>query len=252
MGETQHALRLNGLRETVRPPLRVLVEQLHAGFHDNLRSITVVGSSLTEDFKLGISDINTVVVLDKHSTPALVSLAALAKRLRRQGLAAPLLVTSSYIERSRDVFGIEFLDFQFTHETIFGQDPFASLTFDKHNVRLQCEREIKAMLVKMRQGYITAGGNPRFVREEVIAGAKELVPLVRAMLWLRDIERPKTMAASLRTAAEQFNVELDAAIEAEQWRHSRRRLTAAEVEAGFEDVFAAVDSLAQIIDEFEL
>ncbi len=252
MTETHHALRLNGIRETVRGPLRLLVDELHAGLHDNLRSITVVGSSLTEDFKPGISDINTAVVLDRHSTPALTFVASLAKPLRRQGLAAPLLVTSSYIERSRDVFGVEFLDFQLVHETIFGEDPFASLTFERSNVRLQCEREFKAMLVKMQQGYLTAGGDPRVVREEVIAAAKQLAPLLRAMLWMKDIERPKTMTASLRKASEQFNVELDAAIEADRWRQERRRLTAAEVEAGFEDVFAAVETLSQVIDNFGL
>ncbi len=252
MTETHHALRLDGIRETVRAPLRLLVDQLHGGLHDNLRSVTVVGSSLTEDFKPGVSDINTIIVLDRHSTPALALVASLAKPLRRQGLAAPLLVTASYIERSRDVFGVEFLDFQLVHETIFGDDPFAALSFEKDNVRLQCERELKSMLVKMQQGYLVAGGEPRLVREEVIAGAKELAPLLRAMLWLKDIERPRTMTASLRKAAEQFNVELDAAIEADRWRQERRRLTAAEVEAGFEDVFAAVENLSQVIDDFEL
>jgi len=252
MAENHHTLRLDGTREAVRTPLRLLTEQLHDGLHDNLRSVTVVGSSLTEDFKPGVSDINTVVVLDRHSTPALALVASLAKSLRRQGLAAPLLVTSSYIKRSRDVFGVEFLDFQLIHETIFGDDPFASLTFEKNNVRLQCERELKAMLVKMQQGYLTVGGDPRRVREEVIAGAKVLAPLARAMLWLKDVERPRTMTASLRKAAEQFNVELDAAIEADRWRHEKRRLTAAEIEAGFEEVFTAVDSLARVIDELEL
>ena len=252
MAETEHAVRLDRIRDTARGPLHILAEQLHSGLHDNLRSVTVVGSTLTDDFKPGVSDINTVVVLDRHSTPSLSFLASLAKPLRKQGLAAPLMVTSSYIDRSRDVFGIEFLDFQLVHETIFGDDPFASLTFDKRNVRLQCERELKALLVKMKQGYITVAGDPRYVRDEVVAAAKLLAPLLRAMLWLKDVERPKTTTATLHKAAEQFNVELDAAIDADRWRCERRRLTTAEVEAGFEDVFAAAESLTQIIDGLEL
>lgn len=251
MVETQHTLRLSGVRDTAREPLRVLAEQLHAGLHDNLRSVTAVGSCLTDDFKPGVSDINTVVVLERHSTPSLNFLASLARPLSRQRLAAPLLVTSSYIDRSRDVFGIEFLDFQLIHETILGDDPFASLAFDKHNVRLQCERELKALVVKMQQGYISVGGDRRYVRDEVIAAAKQLAPLLRAMLWLKDIERPRTMMATLLKSAEHFNVELNAAVEVTRWRFERRRLTAAEVESGFEDVFAAADSLTQIIDEFE-
>ena len=252
MAETEHAVRLDRIRDTARGPLHILAEQLHSGLHDNLRSVTVVGSTLTDDFKPGVSDINTVVVLDRHSTPSLSFLAALAKSLRRQRLAVPLLVTASYIDRSRDVFGIEFLDFQLVHETIFGDDPFAPLRFDKRHVRLQCERELKALLVKMQQGYIEVGGDPRYVREEVIAATKELAPLLRAMLWLKDVERPRTMTASLLKAAEHFNVELNAAIDTDRWRSERRRLSAAEVEAGFEDVFAAADRLSRIIDEFEL
>ena len=34
----------------------------------------------------------------------------------------PLLMTPACIDRSRDVFGIEFLDFQLRHETIVGED----------------------------------------------------------------------------------------------------------------------------------
>ena len=33
-------------------------------------------------------------------------------------------MTPSYIDRSRDVFGIEFPDFQSTHKTILGEGPF--------------------------------------------------------------------------------------------------------------------------------
>jgi hypothetical protein len=244
--------RLDGTREVIREPLRLLTDRLQVGLGNNLESITVVGSSLADDFRPGTSDINTVVVVREDNMRSLNLLASLARPLRKRHVAPPLLVTTSYIERSRDVFGIEFLDFQLTHETILGADPFVSLTFEKRDVRLQCERELKATLVRLRQGYLAAGGDWRLVRDVLIHATKALAPLARAMLWLRDIERPKTMTGSLHKAAEQFKVDLGPVAAAERWRHEKPRLTAPDVERHFEAVFAAVDRLAEIVDGLEL
>lgn len=252
MTESQDALRLGEVPEAIREPLTQLSERLRAGLRDDLRSITVVGSSLTEDYKPGVSDINTVLVLKTHTTAALNIIASLARPMGKKKLSPPLLMTTGYIERSRDVFGVELLDFQLTHETILGDDPFASLSFEKSDVRLQCERELKAMLIRLRQGYIAAAASKKLVRDVLIATAKGLAPLLRALLWLKDVERPKPMAPTFRRAADTFNVELDAVVAVEQWRYEKRRLDEYQIQTAFEKVYAAVDRLAAIVDALEL
>lgn len=246
------AVRLDGVREGIREPLRLLAEHLQAGLGENLRSVTVVGSSLTDDYRAGTSDINTVVELEQYDATALNRVASLAKSMRSHKLSPPLLMTSFYIDRSRDVFGVELLDFQHTHETILGDDPFAGIEIAKHDVRLQCERELKAMLVRMRQGYIAAGGHRKLIRDVLISTAKGLAPLARAMLWLRDVERPQTMDDSLRKAGEHFKVNLDAAIAAERWRYEKTRLSDLEVENTFATIVGAVDVLTTTVDEMKL
>lgn len=71
MAETRTAPRLEGVREQIREPLRALVERLETALGDNLKSVSVVGSSLTQDFEPKLSDINTVVLLDADDIPAL-------------------------------------------------------------------------------------------------------------------------------------------------------------------------------------
>jgi len=252
MAESKNALHVEGLAAPIAEPLTLLAEQLGAALGNDLQSITVVGSALTEDFKPGASDINAVLVLGEYKTAALKAIAALAKAMRKKKLSPPLLMTASYIERSRDVFGVEFLDFQLTHRTIFGADPFAALQFDKQEVRLQCERELKATLIRLRQGYIAAAGNNKLVRDVLIAAAKGLAPLLRAMLWLQDIERPQMMAPTFKRAAGQFNVNLEAATTAERWRYEKPRLTDNDIETAFESIYAAVDHLATAVDALEL
>ncbi len=244
--------RFDGIDVPVHEPLARLVERLEASLGDNLKSISVVGSSLTQDFQPKVSDINTVVVLEAYDLPALHGIAVLVPPMRRHRLSPPLLLTERYMQRSCDVFGIEFLDFQLVHATILGDDPFAALQFEKKNVRLQCERELKAMLVRLRQGYLASAGDRRLVRDLLISAAKGLTPLLRALLWLADADRPKTVDATLRRAAGAFEVDLGAVLAAHHWRQEKARMTDAEMESTFVAVVDAVDRLTTITDGMEL
>ena len=76
--ETRSAPQLDGVRTEIREPLRLLAERLGAALGDNLKSLSVVGSSLTQDFEPKISDVNTVVLLDAYDIPALNAVARLA------------------------------------------------------------------------------------------------------------------------------------------------------------------------------
>jgi hypothetical protein len=252
MAEIRSAPPGEGIRAEIRPPLTLLVERLQAGLGDNLQSVSVVGSSLTQDFHPKVSDINTVILLEAYDLPALNTVALLAPQMKRYRLSPPLLMTPVYIQRSCDVFGVEFLDFQLIHETILGEDPFAALRFDKKNVRLQCERELKAMLVRLRQGYIAAAGDKRMVRDLLVSTTKGLAPLLRAMLWLVDADRPRTMDSTLRKAAGEFNVDLGAVLVVQHWRHDKVRMTDAEMENTFVAIVDAVERLTTTIDNLEL
>lgn len=243
--------KLDVVPEQIREPLWFFAEKVNSGLGDNLQSITVVGSSLTKDFKPGQSDINTVLVLGTQTLSSLNAIAALARPMRKRRISAPLLMTPDYIERSRDVFGVEFLDLQLTHQTILGSDPFASLSFDKKDVRLQCERELKAMLIRLRQGYIAAAADRRLVRDILISAAKGLGPLLRAILWLKDIDRPKEAVPTFNKAAAEFSIKTTPLITAEKWRHQKVRLTETEMEDSFNSVYGAVDQLATFVDKLE-
>ena len=252
MVEDKTNLKLDTLHVQIRDSVKGFVETLVAALGDNLQSITVVGSSLTEDFKPAQSDINTVLVLGTQTLASLNAVASMAKPMSRKKISPPLLMTSSYIERSRDVFGVEFLDFRLTHQTILGDDPFASLTFDKKDVRLQCERELKAMLIRLRQGYIAAAANKKLVRDILISTAKGMAPLLRAMLWLKDVDRVAGAEATFGKAADEFSINTDPLTSAVKWRHEKIRLSETEMEDAFESVYSVVEQLAGIIDKLKV
>jgi len=252
MAENKTTLKLDALHVQIRDCVNDFAERLLAGLAGNLQSITVVGSSLTGDFRPGQSDINTVLVLGKQTLDSLNAVAALAKPMSRKKLSPPLLMTAPCIARSRDVFGVEFLDFQLTHETILGDDPFAPLTFNKKDVRLQCERELKAMLIRLRQGYIASAANKRLVRDILISTAKGLAPLLRAMLWLKNVERPIETEPTFRKAASAFSITTDSLVAVGKWRHEKFRLSESEMANSFESIYSTTEQLAGIVDNLEV
>lgn len=252
MSQDKTNLKLDVLNVQIRDCVKDFADKLTAALGDNLQSITVVGSSLTDDFAPGQSDINTVIVLGEQKLNSLNAIAAMAKPMSKKKISPPLLMTPSYIERSLDVFGVEFLDFQLTHRTVLGDDPFADLTFDKKDVRLQCERELKAMLIRLRQGYIAAAANKKIVRDILISTARGLAPLLRAMLWLKDVDRTSTSEATFVKAASEFSIKTDSLVTAGKWRREKTRLSETEMENAFEAIYATIEQLADIVDELEV
>ncbi|MHC4539231.1 MAG: hypothetical protein ACYS74_05550 [Planctomycetota bacterium] len=158
MAESTTNLKLDALDVRIRDSVKVFAEKLSAGLGDNLQSITVVGSGLTEDFMAGYSDINTVVILGGQTVVSLNTIAALARPMSRKKISPPLLMTSSYIERSRDVFGVEFLDFQLTHQTSHPMRKGAQ--GDAHPVKTRLYRRRGQPETRARCSYLD-GQSPR-------------------------------------------------------------------------------------------
>ena len=252
MAEKKSELKINALPIQIRETVWPFADKFIAVLGENLQSITVVGSSLTIDFRPGLSDINTVLVLKSHTLDSLKSIASNAKSMNRKKISPPLLMTPSYIERSLDVFGIELLDFQLIHQTIFGDDPFSTLTFEKKDVRLQCERELKAMLIRLRQGYIAASANKKLVRDILISSIKSLSPLLRAMLWLKNIDRPKETELIFKKTYEHFSINTDSLTNTEKWRHQKMHLDESLVNDTFVSIYTTVEKLSDIVDKLEV
>ena len=252
MIEKKNELKIDALPIQIRETLLPFADKFIAILSENLQSITVVGSSLTIDFKPGQSDINTVLVLNAHTLDSLKSIASHAKSMNRKKISPPLLMTSSYIERSLDVFGIELLDFQLIHQTIFGNDPFSTRTFEKKDVRLQCERELKATLIRLRQGYIAASANKKLVQDILISSVKAMSPLLRAMLWLKNIDRPKETELTFTKTYEHFSINTESLINTEKWRHQKIHLDESLVNDTFVSIYTTVEQLSEIVDKLEV
>lgn len=108
------------------------------------------------------------------------------------------------------------------------------------------------MFVRLRQGYVAAAANKRLVRDILISTAKGLAPLLRAMLWLKDIDRPSRTEPTFVKAAGQFSFNMNALTTAAKWRHEKTHLSTVEMENAFASVYSTVEQLADIVDKLEV
>jgi hypothetical protein len=245
-------LDLQGIPVLLHRPLMDFVQQVQTLLKDNLQGITVVGSCLSVDFRPGVSDINTILMLHEHHQGVLVGLAGLVKALRKDRFSPPLVMTEDYLNRSQQVFGIEWLEFQGLHHAILGPDLLAGLSFQKSDVRLQCERELKATLIRLRQGFVSAAGDTALVRDTLIATAKSLGPILRAMLWLVDLPRTPAREPTYQQAWEAFGIEAQGLVSVWSWHDQNQRPSERDLQAAFDSVYATVDQLAYFVDDLEI
>jgi hypothetical protein len=202
---------IQDLDPQIRGVVESFVQDICASFPEGIASFAVTGSCITGDYVQGKSDINSVLVLKDMATSFLDKLASMGRRYGKKRLRAPLIMTPEYIDRSHDVFPIEFLDIKLIHKTVIGTDFFTDLPINRSLLRLQCERDLKSKLILLHQGYISCSGGGRGLRDLLIEAYPGFFPLFRAMLSIVQVTgSPPILKADVLSGMESgFGISLD-------------------------------------------
>ena len=218
---------------------------------DNIHSITIFGSALTDDFNPEKSDVNSVLVLNKMDLGFLEVLASLGKTYGKKGISAPLIMTPEYVMHSVDVFPIEFLNIKLLHETLFGEDLFQPLVIERKDLRLQCERELKVRLIGLRQGYISSMGDAKILSELFINTISGYIPLFRGVILLLRKEPPLKNEDVLQVLKDASGVNTQVFKTMLRQKRQKTKLTISHLNEIFKDYYAAVEKLGDITDGIE-
>lgn len=175
---------LDEIPYAMRDALSGYAERLRNLAGENLRGLTFYGSIASGRFESPRDRVLSVVVLGEVDLSMLRELAHDGPRLGRQNIAAPIVMTPGYIEDSLDTFPLEMIEIHELHITVLGEDYFAELNLEDRHVRLACERELKTLLIAMRQGLLSAGGRDRSLGTLEETAGEGLVRTMRGLLWL--------------------------------------------------------------------
>jgi len=236
MGEP--TVNLGKIAESVRPGVRRLVETISQVAGQGGRGLTVYGPAIADGFDEARDTVSSVLVLDAVDLGLLRRLASEGVRLGRERIAAPLIMTPTYIAESCDTFPLELLEIHQNHLTLFGEDFFGELSFQSTHMRLQCEREFKRILIRLRQGILAAAGRERMLADLETDIGVHLLRTLRGFLWIKD-QREFLPASAVVAAVEKL---------ADRQLPSSRQAILATFDRGwsaYESLYGEVEALAR-------
>jgi len=239
------------LKADIADRYQPFLETLLENHRQKMHSVYIVGSALTRDFDPKKSDINSVVVLHEMDLKFLEILAPLGKKYGRKRIAAPLLMTPDYIDKSRDVFPIEFLNIKLVHHTVFGQDIFRDLAIDQVDLRRQCERELKVKLIGLRQGYISAAGDPKALAAGFADSFAGYMPLFKAIIVLLGHEAPQNNREILSALTDISGIRMDAFKQVLALKNQQTKPAIEKLNLVFKDYYEIIEHMGEMIDALD-
>ena len=228
------------------------LEYILSKYKDKIDSIHIVGSVITDDFDLKTSKINSIFVLKSMDLKFLELLAPLGKKFGKKHITAPLIMTREYIEKSLDVFPLEFLNIKLYHKTIFGNDIFENIEINISDLRHQCERELKVKLAVLRQSYISASGDVKLLAEQFVNSIDDFVALFRGIIVLHGESPPESSKDVLTSLEKLTGINKAVFMSILMAKNAKVKFTANNLDRIFEEYYQAIEKLGDITDEISV
>lgn len=188
--------------------LTEFISGLSGIYKDDLVSVVLYGSASSGEFVSAYSDLNLLVVLKNTELNNLKRAAGLAGNAKFKTLR-PLFFTESYIKNSLDVFPIEFLDIKENYAVLSGADIIRDLNIDIKNLRFQCEHELKAKLISLRQVFVAAHNNSSTLKDILLKSFTSCVHIARNFIRLRGKQPGSLKEDIIRQLSQELSISTD-------------------------------------------
>lgn len=210
------------------------------------------GSVLLVGFDPRRSPIDVLVVAKHLDADTLDALGAAIPHAKKPPHFKPLFLTRTQIEKSLDVFPIEFLDIQERRLLIEGEDVFAGLEVPRTHLRLQCEHELRGKHLRLRQAYLAAAGRGELLEATIKELASSFATLFRTLLRLRGEAPPTDREQVIERLAAVYRLDARALLNAHHVRYGRSRFSPDEVRLIYRNFLVEIDRLVTAIDELHI
>ena len=176
-------------------------------FGDDLIAIILYGSGARGEYTPKQSDLNFLIVLSEEGMERLSDTMDLVAKWRKRSVPVPLFLTKAYIESSLDAFPLEFFNIRTAYHVIHGDDILKDLSIKREDLRLQCERELKAKHLLLRELFLQSQGDVRLLRELISQSLPAFTSIFKALLFLKQDKMPGKYEAVIQGIAEAFGVD---------------------------------------------
>jgi predicted nucleotidyltransferase len=233
------------LQEKVKNSIRDFIERLKALYQGELISVILYGSGASGEFADKGSNLNFLVVLKNTQLDTLKAASGLIRKFPR---FHPLFFTEHYIATSNDIFPIEFLDIKENYRLLHGKDVMRDINIDTRNLRFQCEQELKARLLGLRNAYLAFHKNKAAMQEVLSKAITSVLHISRNVLRLKGRTPAYKKEDIIKELEQEFKINAPVWGKALAVKNKTVKLNGRESEALFIDLFNEVEKIADIVD----
>lgn len=167
--------------------LNNLVISLQDVFSNRLLSVFIFGSKANSSEHPLNSNVDLFVVVDSLKTDDLTNLLPSVQKWIAKGNPYPQIMCKDEFFGMCDIYAIEFSDIKWNYQIIYGNDFVETLNVNYFDLRLQCEREIKNLILKLRGFYLEHGRAKSAILPAIDSIAKTVIVIFRALLRLKNM-----------------------------------------------------------------
>ncbi len=242
-------LRLDPVRQDVRKRIEPYLRRLLDIHGDNILSVVLYGSATGVDFSPKNSDINFLIIFKELGFPQLNRSLKLISDGIQKKIAAPLFLSHTHIETSKDVFPVEFLEIKDNNKLLYGAELFKDMEIAERHIRLFCEQQIKGKLIRLRQAYMEIGLKKKGVEALMKESLYAIMPIFRALLRLKGVKPLVGKEGVLGQLTGAFGLESDVFVAILKDKKDDDRIAGRDAAVYFEKYIGEIKKLAIAVDQ---
>lgn len=234
--------------------LNNFVDNLKELFNDRLTSVFLYGSRATEDFAK-TADLNVMVIIKDLSSADLKLAHNTIKPFEKIKNPLPIFMDRTEWFNSCDVFAIEYSDIKDRNKILHGEDLASGLFVDKKELRLQCEREVKNLLIRLRQSYLAKTSDKNALKNLIKLSSKSFMVIFRTILKLTNKTVPKSHEEVIKLFSEKstgINFDPDMFLKILELRENPKAIKDCELELTVQKLIDTTNSVLKYVDKLEI
>lgn len=225
-----------------------LVERLKLATGTNLECVVIFGSTVSEEFHAGFSDVNMLCIVRELSAATLDTLAPAFAWWTGKKYPAPLVFSRMELERSADVFAIELFDICQHHRVVYGEDIFKTMQVPMEKHRVQVEHDLRAKLLTLRQLYLEAASDDGRVRKLMLDSVPNFGTLFRHAMIVLGMQPGTHRTDDIRVLAEHLKFDPSVFLQLFEVRAHKTRDSEVNARSGFAAFIEGIDKVIHAID----
>ena len=219
------------------------VEELKNTLGENLLSVIAFGSQANvEDAK---SNLNLMIVTNELTAENLYDISKPVKKWVKGKNPIPVIMNRDEWYSSFDVYAIEYADIKENYRIIYGEDLIPTISINKYFLRLQCESELKSLLLKYKNNFLMNVKSDREMKKLLNNVIKTLLVIFRSVLRLHDSAVPYRAVDIIEFASNylSFNKIVKVRYENEDYTKQELLFIEAELVKDIQNILKQVDAM---------